>query len=393
MSEYRIFQAQILAKDPVTPRQYSVVEIPNGQKLVGVQLPNALKDQSAPLLGSIVLVLQLDAYRSYILMVLREPYTFLSTNDQYRGFIPSVGNAAQDIHNHANPIQDGEIYMEATGPSSPTGQGIPGFGAHLYLGNNGTAQIESGSTGERLVVGGTGSDDDHEVVLSADNGYFESNTGTNNIQSTFNFTTNSVTGLTEGLQIATQLSVPTGLTTVETPICELTMDTIGNITLRNTAFGTPLSLCSLSMTPVGDISLSSNISGIPGASLTLDSSGEISLFNNFASIDLVGPTISLNNGTPIQGVARVGDLVSSNAATDPLFWALIAALTTFFQQIAALSVIPGAPPNNAVTNAVLGAFGLQALSTISNAAGSGPAFPLSQTSVILTGSTTVSAGD
>src|SRR5579863_10694399 len=110
MSGYRIFQAQILAKDPTTPRQYSVVEIPNGQKLVGVQLGNALKDQSAPLLGSIVLVIQLDAYRSYILMVIREPFSVLTSNNQYRGFIPSTGNASQDVLIGANPIQDGEIF-------------------------------------------------------------------------------------------------------------------------------------------------------------------------------------------------------------------------------------------------------------------------------------------
>src|SRR5271154_1171815 len=97
MSDYRIFQAQILAKDPTTPRQYSVVQIPNGQKLVGVQLSNALKDQSAPLLGSLVLVLQLDSFNSYILMVLREPFSFLTSNQQYRGFIPSVGDVGQDI--------------------------------------------------------------------------------------------------------------------------------------------------------------------------------------------------------------------------------------------------------------------------------------------------------
>jgi hypothetical protein len=133
--DYRLFQAQILAKDPVTPRQYSVVEIPNGQKLVGVQLGNALKDQSAPLLGSMVIVLQLDAYRSYILMVLREPFDFLTSNSQYAGFIPSTGDSALDIKAGSNAILDGEIFMESTGPMSPTGQLIPGFGAQFKLGS------------------------------------------------------------------------------------------------------------------------------------------------------------------------------------------------------------------------------------------------------------------
>jgi hypothetical protein len=347
MNDYRIFQAQILAKDPVTPRQYSVVEIPNGQKLVGVQLGNALKDQSAPLLGSLVLVLQLDAYRSYILMVLREPYSFLSTNNQYAGFIPSTGNVSQDIAIGANPIQDGEIFMEATGPSSPTGQGIPGFGAHLYLGNNGVAQIESGSMSEKLIIGGEGSSDDHEVILTADNGYFESNSGTDNIQSTFNYTTNSLTGLTEGLQVATQISTPTGTTSIEIPICQLTMDTIGNISLNNTTLGTGVSL----------------------ASLKLNTSGNAAL---------VGTTISLNGGT--EGVARLKDLTTSNLTIDPVFWPLITALQAFFTSLASFQ---GGSP---VLQSQLGALGAAFLAQV-------PIVPTSLTSQISTSSVSVTAGN
>jgi hypothetical protein len=345
MSEYRIFQAQILAKDPTTPRQYSVAEIPNGQKLVGVQLGNALKDQSAPLLGSIVLVLQLDAYRSYILMVLREPFAFLSANNQYRGFIPSTGNSSQDIAIGANPVQDGEIFMEATGPASPTGEGVPGFGAHLYLGNNGVAQIESGSMGERLLIGGEGSSDDHEVVLSADNGFFESNTGNDSIQSTFNFTTNPITGLTEGLQVGNVIALPS--TTVTIPINELTMDTLGNITLQNTTIGTGVSLASLKMDPVGDISLT-------------------------------GTTISLNNGT--EGVARLNDLTTSNLTIDPLYWKFVNAIQTFFT---ALSTFQGGSP---VSQSQLGALGITFLAQ-------SPTAPVSLTSKISTSSLSVTAGN
>ena len=137
MSDFKIFQGQIVSKSQTTPRAYVVVQIPDGQTLVNVQLLNALKDQSAPLINSFVIVLQLDAYRSYILAVLREPFEFLTANQQYRGFIPSTDNATANFSNEFNPIQDGEIFMEATGPTSPTGQGIPGFGAHLFLGNNG----------------------------------------------------------------------------------------------------------------------------------------------------------------------------------------------------------------------------------------------------------------
>jgi hypothetical protein len=343
---YRIFQAQILAKDPTTPRQYSVIEIPNGQKLVGVQLGNALKDQSAPLLGSLVLVLQLDMYQSYILMGIREPYAFVSANNQFRGAIPSTGNASQDIAIGANPIQDGEIFMEATGPSSPTGESTPGFGAHLYLGNNGIAQIESGTMGERLIIGGEGTSDSHEVILSADNGYFESNTGTDNIQSTFNYTTNSLTGFTEGLQVATQISVPT--TDIDIPICQLTMDTIGNIVLENTVLGTGVPLASLKIDPAGDIALK-------------------------------GTTISLNGGLG-QGIARLGDLTISNTSTDPIYWQFVTAIQAFFT---ALSAFAGGAP---VLHSELGALGLAFLAQ-------SPIAPPSLTSKISTSSITVTAGN
>jgi hypothetical protein len=346
-NNYSIFQGQILSKDPTNPRQYTVMQIPEGYNMVGVQLPNALKDQSAPLVGSIVLVLQLDDYSAYIISVLREPFSFISANNQYRGAIPSTGNASQDISIGANPIQDGEIFMEATGPGSPgVGESIPGFGAHLYLGNSGVAQIESGSMSERLIIGGQGTSDDHEVILSADNGYFESNTGTDNIQSTFNYTTNSLTGLTEGLQIATQISVPT--TTVDIPICQLTMDTIGNITLNNTVLGT----------------------GVPLAYLTMNPAGEIAL---------QGTTISLNGGLG-QGVARLGDLTISNTSTDPVYWAFVNAIQVFFTTISALA--GGAP----VTQSQLGALGLAFLAQ-------SPIAPPSLTSKISTSSITVTAGN
>jgi len=360
-NNYSIFQGQILSKDPTNPRQYTVMQIPEGYNMVGVQLPNALKDQSAPLVGSVVLVLQLDDYSAYIISVLREPFSFISANNQYRGAIPSTGNVSQDIAIGANPIQDGEIFMEATGPTAPTGESIPGFGAHLYLGNNGVAQIESGSMGERLIIGGQGSSDDHEVILSADNGYFESNTGIDNIQSTFNFTTNSATGLTEGLQIATQISVPVGLTTVDTPICQLTMDTIGNITLENTTIPTGLPAASLIMTPIGEVILSSGTAGVPAATLTLSPDGQM----------------NLNNG--VNGVARLNDLAVSSTSVDPVYWLFINAIQAFFTTIAGFQ---GGSP---VVQSQLGALGVAFLAQ-------SPIAPPSETSIITTASLTVKAG-
>lgn len=344
-NSYKIFQAQILAKDPITPRQYTVVQIPEGYKMVGVQLPNALKDQSAPLLGSIVLILQLDAYRSYILMVLREPYKILDSNQQFRGFIPSTGNAAQDIQLLSNPIQDGEVYMEATGPLSPTGQVTPGFGAHLYLGNNGSAQIESGSMGEKLVIGGVGTDDDHEVVLSADNGFIESNPNEiTNIQSTFNW--DDLNNLQVGNVVADPLSTET------IPISELTMDSLGQIVLRNTTLG------------------------VDKGSLKIDAVGNMSL-NTVSDMTLSANLITLNSGT--LGAARIADPTISNTATDPQYWLFVNALQAFFTSI---SVLTGGAP---VTQSQLGALGLAFLAQV-------PLAPSSITSKISSGSDTVFIG-
>lgn len=348
-NDYKIFQAQILNKDPINPRQYTVVQIPDGYKLVGVQLPNALKDQSAPLLGSVVLVLQLDSYRAYILSILREPFNFLDANQQFRGFIPDV------TANLANPIQDGEIFMEATGPASPTGEGTPGFGANLYLGNNGCAQIQSGSMGERLVVGGTTSDDDHEVVLSADNGFIESNPNeVTQVQSTFNW--DSLNTLQLGNVLTNQA------TPVTIPISELTMDTLGNVTLRNTISGTGLDLGSLKLDISGNVTLASSIAGAPQSEIQLTNAGTIFL----------NPTSSL-------AAARITDTVTSTIAVDQTYWQFINAIQSFF------TVLSGFAGGSPVVQSQLGALG-QAFLIQS------PIAPPSLTSKISSGSNTVFIG-
>lgn len=340
-NDYKIFQAQILNKDPVNPRQYTVVQIPDGYKLVGVQLPNALKDQSAPLLGSIALVLQLDAYRAYILSILREPFPFLDSNNQFRGFIPDINNAS------ANPIQDGEVFMEATGPASPTGEGTPGFGANLYLGNNGCAQIQSGSMGERLVIGGTASDDDHEVLLSADNGFIESNPNDiTQIQSTFNWDSLS------NLQLGNVVANPSSIITV--PISELTMDAVGNTILRNTTLGVDKSFLKLSTT--SDVQLGNTVSSLH--------------FDPLGNISLDGLTINFNNGT--QPIGRVGDSTFSNLAQDPAFWAFIETLFITFNAHVHTSASPGNPTSSPLTPLL--------------------SFPTELSGIISSGSSTVKAG-
>lgn len=354
MSDYRIFQAQLLAKDPTTPRAYSVVEIPNGQKLVGVQLANCLKDQGAPLLGSIVLVLQLDAFRSYIMMVLREPFSFLTLNNQYRGFVPSSGDFSTDVKALSNPIQDGEIYMEATGPTSPTGQGIPGFGAHLYLGNNGVAQIESGSMGERLIIGGQKSDEDHLVVLSGDNGQVESNPNDITfIKSTYNWDS------LNNIEFGNVLTAPGS--DLEVPIAEMTIDSLGNIELFNTTFGTGLKAGGLTIDATGGVTLSSGTNGVPLAMVALTPDGQV----------------NMNNG--VNGVARLNDLAISNQTVDPVFWIFINAIQGFFT---ALSAFQSGDP---VVQSQLGSLALAFLAQ-------SPIAPPSATSRIATASATVKAG-
>lgn len=356
MSGYRIFQAQILAKDPTTPRQYSVIEIPNGQKLVGVQLGNSLKDQSAPLLGSLVLVIQLDAYQSYILMVIREAYTFVTANNQYRGAIPSTGNISQDIAKGANPLQDGEIFMEATGPSSPTGESTPGFGAHFYLGNNGVAQLESGSMGEKLIIGGQGSSDDHEVILSADNGYIESNpSALSQIQSTYNWDD------LNNMEFGNVIGDSSSSTSITIPIAEMTIDALGNIELFNTTVPTGLKAASLIMDATGGVTLSSGTAGVPAAVLALTPDGQI----------------NLNQG--VNGVARLNDLAVSSASVDPVFWLFINAIQTFFTTLAGFQ---GSSP---VLQSQLGVLGATFLAQ-------SPIAPPSETSIITTASLTVKAG-
>lgn len=355
---YKIFQAQILNKDPINPRQYTVMQIPEGYRLNQVQLPAALKDQSAPLLNSIVLVLQLDSYRSYILSVLREPFDFLSADPQFRGAIPSTGDTDQDISINANPIQDGEIFMEATGPYSPNNQNTPGFGAHLYLGNNGSAEIAAGSMGERLIIGGTGSDDDHEVVLSADNGFFEGNPNPITlVQSSVNFDD------LNNMFIGNQLTIITD-DTLTIPLAAMTIDPVGNLSIFNTSFGTGLKMASMSMDISGGITLVSGIAGATASSIELNSLGQV----------------KINQASGTMGVARLNDLVVSNTTVDPKFWLFVAAIQSFF------TTISGFTGGSPVLQSQLGALGIAFLAL-------SPSTPISETSKISTASLSVTAGN
>jgi len=361
MSEYKLFQAKVLNKDDKNPRQYTVAHIPDAYKVVNVQLPNTFKDQSTPLIGSIVLVVQLDSYQSYIISILREPGTFLSSNSQYAGGVPSTGDVSEDIKNGSNSIAPGEILLESAGPPSPTGQLIPGFGAHLYLGNNGVAKITDGNMGEQLIIGGTTSDDQHQVILTGTNGYFESTPTLLGTQSSFSFTRNAATGIDEGLSIATQLTLPVGPRHLlpSLPICELKMTPLGYLSLSNYIVGTAVPNCSLTMLPGGICSL--QVLGPSIADISLYGTGQI----------------NINAGT--LAAARLTDSTTSALAVDPVYWLFINAIQGFFT---ALSGFQGGSP---VVQSQLGALGAAFLVQ-------SPIAPPSLTSKISTGSTTVMIG-
>src|SRR5258708_3716068 len=200
--------------------------------------------------------------------------------------------------------------MEATGPGAPgIGQNIPGFGAHLYLGNSGVAQIESGSMSEKLIIGGQGTADDHEVILSADNGFVESNPNEiTQIQSTYNWDS------LNNIEFGNVLTNPANSLTI--PIATMTIDVLGNIELFNTTVPTGLKAASLVMDATGGLSLSSGTSGVPAATISMNPAG----------------IINMNSGT--LGAARLTDTVVANPLSDPAFYAF------WVQQEAIFTALP-----------------------------------------------------
>ena len=201
--------------------------------------------------------------------------------------------------------------------------------------------------GERLLIGGEGSSDDHEVVLSADNGFIESNPNEiTQIQSTLNWDN------INNLQLGNVLANPS--TNITVPISELTMDTLGSIVLRNTT------------------------SGIDKAFLKIDTTSDIQLanttsqlhFDPLGNISMDGTTINLNNG--IEPVARVNDSTFSNLVQDPEFWQFIQILFVTFNSHVHVSAAPGQPTSPPITPLI--------------------SFPTQLTGIISSGSPTVKVG-
>jgi hypothetical protein len=326
------------------PRVCSVLQIPDNYVMSQVRLPHTLHNQLKPLPRSVVLVASEDAYKSYIVAVLRDPEGFLETGIGIRG-------ATVDTENFLLP---GEIYIEAAGAVNAN-EGVSGTGGALYLGNDGTVVISSGKRKESIVIGGEDTDDDGELIVTADNGFFESNINPlTQIRSTYRFDINN--NLVLGNFLTT---VPPVGPIVEIPVSRLTMSTLGQIVLGNFAAGAPVN--TITLTPTGTLSLEAL------ATLTVESA---------VSMTLDSASINLNSGT--FGVARLNDMTLADPSTDPAYWQF---WTTQNAVFTALPVATDPGSTTALANAIKAA-----LITFT------ALYPLSITGRISSASTTVKAG-
>ena len=351
---YRVDQGILLSyHDNVEPRTCDVMQLPDRFIMSNVRLPATVGWQTKPLINSIVLVVSPDDYKSFLICTLRDPENFLQLGEGVRGATAETSNF----------LQPGEIQLESAGTGDSTDV-ISGSGSSLYLANDGTVNLYSGKRKEFLLIGGTESDDDGEVILTGDNGFFESNINhVTQVRSTFNFDeTNNL-----ALGNYNVIVPPTG-TEISTPISELTMTTLGKTVLRNTTAGVTNSLLemdvdgkvtlsntlgTLIISNVGAYSFSNSLGSFSiantgnislqnvGTTLTALNAGAVSL--NAASLavstsgttTITGSTINLNSGT--FGAARLNDIVTSNLTTDPAFWTF---WSTIAIQIAALPTTP-----------------------------------------------------
>lgn len=340
--------------DDTSPRTCDVLQIPDNYVMSNVRLPHTLigAGQTKPLPQSLVLVVSMDDYKSFLLCVLRDPEDFLQLGEGVRGAFPDT----------ANFLQPGEIVLEAAG-SGDEDTVISGTGGSIFLGNDGTVNLRSGKLKESLVLGGTDDDNDGEVLLTGDNGYYESNINEiTQVRSTYRFDSEN------NLTLGNMLVAVTPVAEVETPISVLTMDTLGNIKLNNAVTGVDNAV--LQMDATGQIALKNTLGSLqisnlgaytlttPAASMSLSNTGAFSLTTPAASTSIsnsgaisvsgatlsvsmsgsitqTGSTINLNSGS--FGVARVNDTVTSNISTDPAFWAF---WSTIAVQIAALPTTP-----------------------------------------------------
>jgi len=347
MQSIKIYQGLIQSYTSATT--CNVMVVPENYIFADSRLTCTLKDQTKPQVGSVVLVGTYDGYKSFIFSVLREPFS--AVNNPSSAVLNNVGGMRAASDDTANFLKPGEIYMESSG----TGP-IPGLGASLYIGNAGTISLHSGMRQEYLTIGGRADDEDHEVILNGDNGFFQSNVNiATNIRSSINFDD------LNNIQVGNNFVVSTSPVVIEQPINELTFDSFGNIVLRNTNLGATKG--KLTFDALGNIVLES----VTGTSVKITS--------DLGTVGVTGLTVKLNNGSlPAKGVARLNDIVTSDVTTDAAWWTFWSTLSAL---IAALPVSAG--DGGATLKAGL--------------AGLFASIPETQASKIITASVTVSAGD
>lgn len=261
------------------PRTCNVIQVPDNYLLTDVRVPFTLFNQVQPLPGSIVLVAATDGYRSYLLASLRDPQGFLENGVGIRGSTADT----QDF------LQAGEVFLEAAGTAEPTAS-FSGTGGTMYLANDGTVALKSGKQKEFLILGGEDTDDDGEVILTGDYGYFESNINhITQVRSTYRFDVNNNIELGNFLT-----TVPGSGTITEVPIGHMTIDTTGKIVIENAT------------------------AGVSRSSITWDSLTGNLVLKSQTEITADASLINLNSGT--FGAARLNDTTIANPTTDPAYW-------------------------------------------------------------------------
>lgn len=317
-------------------RTCNVIQVPDNYLFTDVRVPYILSNQFKPLPGSIVLVVSSDDYKSFLLASLRDPLDFLENGNGIRGSTTDTSDL----------LQAGEIFMEAAGTDNPT-SAVSGTGGTFYLGNDGTCALKSGKQKEFLIIGGEDTSDDGEVILTGDNGFFESNVNhLTSVRSSYKFDEDN------NLELGNFLTTVPGTGSItEVAIGHLTIDTLGNIVVENTA------------------------AGVSKASITWQATGNLVLKSQ-TEITADASLINLNSGT--VGVARLNDLTTSSTSTDAIFWQMITAL---YALLTTYSGYTGGSPTP------LSAIGTPALAFLAAAPQ-----PIQLLSKITTASTTVQAG-
>jgi hypothetical protein len=319
------------------PRTCNVIQVPDNYLLTDVRVPHTLFNQGKPLKGSIVLVVATDDYKSFLLTSLRDPQGFLENGVGIRG-------STDDTENF---LQAGEVFFEAAGTQNPK-DSFSGTGGTFFLGNDGTVALKSGKQKEFLILGGEDTDDDGEVILTGDNGFFESNINhLTSTRSSYKFDEDN------NIEIGNfRTTVPSTGSITEIPIGHITIDAMGTITIE-----------------------SDNVIGLSQSLITLQPSGFLVL-NSVGQITADSSLINLNSGT--FGVARLNDSTVANPTTDPLYWQFWTTQNAIFTALP-----PATDPGSttALANALKAA--LITLTAM---------YPQSITGRISTASTTVKAG-